>query len=123
MKRILVLCLGTLAAACLPAGAVTLGEALNATNLTWTTGGAAAWLGQATNTHDGYAAAQSGTVTDTQETWIETTVTGPSTLSFWWKVSSEFGWDFLQFKVGTNIKRCLEFLEFHRPAGGFRGAA
>jgi uncharacterized delta-60 repeat protein len=103
MKRILVLCLGTLAAACLPAGAVTLGEALNATNLTWTTGGAAAWLGQATNTHDGYAAAQSGTVTDTQETWIETTVTGPSTLSFWWKVSSEFGWDFLQFKVGTNI--------------------
>ena len=97
MERIIALCTVVLAAVCLPAGAVTLGEALNATNFTWTSGGAASWLAQSTTTHDGVAAAQSGTITHSQETWLETTVTGPGPLSFWWKVSSESCCDYLEF--------------------------
>src|SRR5439155_25354102 len=41
------------------------------------------------------------------ESWMETTVTGPGTLTFWWKVSSETNRDYLEFYVGgvmrTNI--------------------
>src|ERR1017187_604556 len=50
------------------------GYALNGTNLVWTTGGDANWFVQVTNTYDGVMAAQSGTITDSQQTWIETTV-------------------------------------------------
>jgi hypothetical protein len=54
----------------------------------WITGGDANWSGQTVTTHDGMDAAQSGIVADSQETWMQTTVTGPGTLSFWWKVDS-----------------------------------
>jgi len=78
---------------------LTLCEALDACQLTWTTGGDAAWFPQTTNTHDGVDAAQSGHIGDSQQTWLETTVTGPGTLSFWWKVSSESCCDPLTFYV------------------------
>jgi hypothetical protein len=68
---------------------LTLAGALNATNLTWTTGGSAGWSGQTSITHDGVAAAQSGRIGNNQESWIQTTVNGPGTLTFWWKVSSD----------------------------------
>ena len=56
-----------------------LATALNATNLTWTTGGNAIWFVQTTNTHDSVSAAQSGVIGDNGESWIDTTVTGPGT--------------------------------------------
>jgi hypothetical protein len=71
--------------------------ALNTTNLSWTTGGNAFWFVETTNTHDSISAAQAGAIGDNQETWIETTVTGPGTLSFWWQVSSEGGSDEIDF--------------------------
>jgi len=68
-----------------------LGEALDAPHLTWTTGDteyyppSLPWFGQTKVMHDGQDAAQSGGIRD-RKTWIETTVTGPGELSFWWKV-------------------------------------
>jgi hypothetical protein len=76
---------------------MTLGEALDAPQLTWSSGGAAPWTGQTVVTHDGVGAAQSGVISDNQETLVETSVVGPVSLSFWWKVSSESGYDFLEF--------------------------
>ena len=73
------------------------GSLLNDTNLVWQSGGGAPWFGQTKTTHDGVSAAQSGGITDAQESWIQTTVTGPRQLSFWWKVSSEPGYDYLEF--------------------------
>jgi len=70
-----------------------LGEATGATNLVWTSGGPAGWLGQTNVSHDGLGAAASGALGDNQTNWMETTVTGPGTLRFWWKVSSEQSWD------------------------------
>jgi len=71
----------------------TLAEALNATNLTWTTsgtGGANGWIPQTTTTHDGTAAARSGTVVNSGQTsTVQTTVNGPGTLSFWWSEPSK----------------------------------
>jgi hypothetical protein len=89
-----------------------LGDALNATNLTWTTsgtGGGYPWIAETTTTHDGVSAAQSGSVAGTSSSSIlQTTVTGPGTLTFWCKLSSlgSVG-SLLSFKVGgvtlTNI--------------------
>lgn len=78
---------------------LTLAEALNATNRTFTTGGEADWFAQTAVSHDGVAAAQSGAIGDSLETWLATHVQGPGTLSFWWKVSSEEGADWLELWV------------------------
>ncbi len=79
--------------------AISLGDAVDAPHLTWTTGGNANWFGQSATTHDGVDAAQSGPITHNQRTWMETTVTGPGTLTYWWKVSSESDYDFLEFYI------------------------
>ncbi len=63
--------------------AATLGEALDAPQLTWTTGGDAPWFVQTTDKHDGVAAAQSGPIGDNQKSWLRTTVTGPGLMTFW----------------------------------------
>lgn len=77
----------------------TLAEALDGPGLLWSTGGSAQWFGQTGVTYDGVDAAQSGPITHSQESWLETTVTGAGMLSFSWKVSSEEGYDFLRFEV------------------------
>ncbi|HEX5400096.1 MAG TPA: immunoglobulin domain-containing protein [Verrucomicrobiae bacterium] len=74
-----------------------LATALNATNLAWTTGGNVPWFAENVVTHDGITAAQSGHISDGQESILQTTVTGPGTVTFWWKVSSEEYFDFLSF--------------------------
>jgi len=66
-----------------------LGTGVDLPGLTWTTGGNATWINQRAVTHDRVDAAQSGRVGHRGSSWIETTVTGPGTLRFWWKVSSE----------------------------------
>lgn len=63
----------------------TLAESLNATNLVWTTGGNAPWFPQVSESHDGIAAAQSGAITNRQLSFLQTEVTGPGTLTFWWR--------------------------------------
>ena len=69
--------------------------------LLWRSGGAVPWFGQPMISHDGSDAGRSGGASDSQESWLETTVTGPGTVSFWWKVSSELGFDRLNFSVGN----------------------
>ena len=56
------------------------------------------WGGQAAETHDGADAVRSGYVTDGRSTYLETRVSGPGTVTFWWKVSCEgSGKDALRF--------------------------
>ena len=75
------------------------GILFNNTNLTWTTSGSSPWFGQNRVTHDGDLAAQSGAIGDAEESPLETTVVGPGKLTFWWRVSSEENWDWLEFYV------------------------
>jgi internalin A len=63
------------------------GAWLGATNLAWQTGGNTPWFGQTNVSYGGSAAAQSGSVGVSEESWLETTVTGPGILSFWWKLT------------------------------------
>ncbi len=60
------------------------------------TSGPIPWFIQTVTTHDGVDAAQSGEVDDGESTWFEIPIAGPDTLTFWWKVSSESGLDFLR---------------------------
>ena len=74
-----------------------LATALDTTGITWTTNGNPPWIGQAATTHDGSDAARSGAIADSSSTTFQTTLTGPGTITFWWKISSESGADFLRF--------------------------
>ncbi len=87
--------------------AVSLGEAVDAPALAWSTGGQAAWTAQGGLTYDGVDAARSGAIGHGQQSWIQTTVTGPGTLSFWWQVSSEANYDFLRVQVGLNERAAI----------------
>ena len=74
--------------------AISLGVALDNTSLVWTTGGDAPFFAQTTTFYFGGSAAQTGRIRDDQSTYLSTSVTGPGTLSFYWKVSSERNFDF-----------------------------
>ncbi len=83
------------------AGASSIGEAVDNTALSWTTGGNGNWSAQSAVSHYGGDAAQSGSITNDESTWLQTTVTGPGTLSFYWKVSSEADYDYLRFYIDS----------------------
>lgn len=77
-----------------------LATALDNPALDWSTYGSAAWAGQTAASQDGVGAARSGRVGNGGESHLKTTVAGPGWVTFWWRVSSEEGYDFLRFTVG-----------------------
>jgi hypothetical protein len=81
--------------------ALSLGDAVEQPQRAWLTGGDAPWLPQSITIHDMIDALQSGDITDNQSTWIQTQVTGPATVSFSWKCSTEKNYDFLALEIDT----------------------
>jgi len=80
----------------------TLTDALDDLSLTWVTDGSASWFGQREifkETGENDDAAQSGDVNDNETSYLSTTVSGPGSLSFFWRVSSEAAYDFLTFEI------------------------
>ena len=82
-----------------PAPPESLGVALDNATLTFGTDGDTPWFVQSEVSHSGGSAARSGTIDHGGETRLTTTVSGPGTLSFWWKVSSERNYDKLSVSV------------------------
>ena len=80
-----------------------LDQALDNSNLTWTTGGNVGWYGQTSYSHDGNSAARSGILGNNQQSWMQTTVTGPGSILYLWEVSSALG-DYLEFSVDGLLK-------------------
>ena len=78
---------------------ISLGEAMSATQLLWTTGGTATWFVMSGTVYEGSWAVSSGLISHNQTSWLETTVTGTGMLTYYWKVSSESGYDFLRFYI------------------------
>jgi hypothetical protein len=79
-------------------------EAVDNEILNWVQGGNANWSNQTSEYHADHDAAQSGSVSDSQTSYIETTLVGPGTVYFWSKVSSEYAGDYLKvFRDGTEI--------------------
>ena len=79
---------------------VALTTALNVSGISFSNGGNATWFGQTAVSHDGSSAARSGQIGANQSSSMQTTVTGPADISFWWKVSSEsVDYDYLEFLI------------------------
>jgi pimeloyl-ACP methyl ester carboxylesterase len=72
-----------------------IGEAVDAPQLTWISGGDFPWGAQTNTTHDGQDAAQSGPFSST----MRTTVEGPVLVTFWWSESSDAEIGTLTFTV------------------------
>jgi len=49
-------------------------------------------------------AAQSGDISNNQESWMQATVSGTGTVKFYWKVSSEEDFDFLEFYIDGSLQ-------------------
>jgi hypothetical protein len=80
-----------------------LAEALDTTNLFWTTGGDASWVPETDLTWDGSDAAVSGAVPDMGASWLQTEVVGPGTLAFHWRCDSETNCDYLVLLVDGEV--------------------
>ena len=88
---------------------LSLASALDAAQFVWTTGNPG-WNYQTTEKFDGIDAAASDPTADSQESTFQTTVSGPGTLSFQWRVDSEEFADFLSVEVPDTS-------EFHEISG------
>jgi hypothetical protein len=86
-----------------PPSGSTLSDALE-TSFNITTGGDADWFSQNTVFYNDLDAAQSGIISHNQETWMKTTVNGPVGIRFYWKVSSENGYDMLEFYIDDSLQ-------------------
>ncbi len=78
---------------------LSLADAVDNAVLSWLTGETANWFGEASTYYYNGSAAQSGIISDNQNSWLQTTVSGPGTFSFVWNVSSEDNFDFLEFYI------------------------
>jgi hypothetical protein len=76
-----------------------LAVAVDAPAFTWTTGGNANWFPETTTFYSDNDAAESGDIGNSQSSYLRTTITGPGTIRFWWKVSSESSYDYLNFYI------------------------
>ena len=76
-----------------------IGEAVDATSISWSSGGNAHWFNQSEVYNNDGDAAQSGQIGNNEETWVSAVVNGEASLSFFWKVSSEANCDFLKFYI------------------------
>lgn len=68
-----------------------LADVCDATQYEWTTRGDASWTAQTDTTYDGIDAARSGLIGDGEQSVMEVEVSGPGTLTFWWKTDCASG--------------------------------
>jgi len=83
-----------------------LGEAVDNVSLSWQTEGKG-WYGQSTTYYSGNDAARSAAIAHNEETVLKTTVLGPGNLSFYWRVSSESGYDYLRFSIDGAVQNSI----------------
>jgi hypothetical protein len=107
-----------------PTPNLSLADAVDNSDLVWTSSGNTKWFRQTQTTHDGQDAAQSGAIGNSQSSTLETQVNGPGALSFWWKVSSEVGSDKLTFLIdgqtppGSSVSGLVDWVQKSLLIGG-----
>ncbi|HWI56940.1 MAG TPA: hypothetical protein VNZ22_06925, partial [Bacillota bacterium] len=79
-------------------------QALGSSNLSWEAWGHAPWQVPGDVTPEGFGAIQTGALEANQEAWLETTVIGPGRLRYWWKVSSEENFDWLELYIDDRLQ-------------------
>ena len=91
------------------ASVVTFANAVDYSTATWsqTANSTTAWIGQTVVSKDGIDAGKSGAITHNQSSRVGTTLTGPGTFSYWWKVDSESNWDYLELWMDGVYQRSI----------------
>ena len=74
-------------------------EAVDYPGLFFVLSGNANWFSQTTTTYYGGDAAQSGDIGNNQTSTMETTISGKTSVKFYWRVSSETNYDYLRFYI------------------------
>jgi PKD repeat protein len=74
-------------------------EAVDDASLTFSLSGNGNWFSQSTTTYYGGDAAQSADIGNSQTTTMETTISGKTSVKFYWRVSSESNYDYLRFYI------------------------
>jgi len=77
--------------------------ALDTSGWTWYSGVDTVWTEDQVSNSVNASSMRSGFIVDEQSSHIQTYIEGPGTLSFRWKVSSEFNFDFLDFIVDGEL--------------------
>jgi hypothetical protein len=85
-------------------GGSTLGEAVDLDTQIFTTSGTGTWAYQTTEYYNDNDAAASPTITHSQSSSMETTITGKTSVKFYWKVSSEANYDYLRFYIDGSLQ-------------------
>jgi len=85
----------------------TLGQALDQQSLSCSTSEYAGWFPEPWTYQYDTDAVQSGYITHNEETSFMTSVEGPTPLSFYWKISSESGYDFLGFYIDGALQHSI----------------
>lgn len=67
------------------------------------TGGTAGWFTTSSISHAGIRSARAGDISDNQTSWLARTVSG-GPLSFWYRVSSESGYDWFRFYIDNELQ-------------------
>jgi hypothetical protein len=80
---------------------------LDQQSLVGTTGEYGGWFPQATTYQYDTDAVQSSQVQHSEQTALALAVTGPTPLSFYWKVSSESGYDLLRFYIDSVLQNTI----------------
>jgi hypothetical protein len=84
-------------------GGLTLDQALDNTKLTFSTSGTVSWFPETGIWYYGGSAAQSGAITNSQSSTLQTSVVGPGKITFYWRVSSELNYDYLNVYLDTTL--------------------
>ncbi len=79
-------------------------EAVDYLGLTFTLTGNGSWYSQTTTTYYGGDAPQSPVITHSQSASMETSISGKTSVKFYWKVSSEANYDYLRFYIDGTLK-------------------
>ena len=83
---------------------ISLGDALDAPDWTWTTNatGYSMWQTESSDAHDGVDMVR-GYADSFENIWIETTVTGPGAVSFWWRSAIHYSSSF-NFSINGELQ-------------------
>jgi uncharacterized protein (TIGR02145 family) len=89
-------------------------EAVDNCGLNFSTGGDTPFFAQSITTFDGEDAAQSGVIENNGQSWLETIVEGPGTITFYWKVSSQENYDYMNFYIdGVLVDEMSGEIDWH----------
>jgi hypothetical protein len=82
-------------------------EALDVTGYTFSFSGTGSWYKETTTYYYGADAAQSPVITHSQSSSFQTTISGKTSVKFYWRVSSESGYDYLRFYIDGTLKNSI----------------